>query len=221
MKMAKQTLLFGILTAFAWLAAGCSSIGEIPVPPELPEVTYISPKNADGVQDELSVPLSAIAGEIPRLKGYRLTISDQEDSPVRVIEESTPGGLKALLGKKEKADGDILIWDGRSDDGEFVPDGEYQYQLEAWDARDNRARSPLLKVVVDDTPPYVELSYAYAAFSPNGDGRRDTFSINQRITGFLSFNPRFKAMIVVLTSAAKPINNIFCILLNFIHTAYS
>lgn len=180
MTKTKQTLLFGILTTFAWIATGCSSVGEIPVPPELPEVTYISPKNADGIQDELSVPLSAIASEIQRLRGYRLTISDQEDSPVRVIEDSMAGGLKALLGKKDQAGERLLIWDGRSDNGEFVADGEYQYQLEAWDARDNRARSPLLRVIVDDTPPYVELSYAYAVFSPNEDGRRDTISINQR-----------------------------------------
>lgn len=176
----KRTLLFGTLAVFAWIAAGCASVSEIKIPTELPEVSYISPKNADGVQDELSVPLSAVAGEIQRLKGYRLTISDQEDSPVRIIEESLPGGLRALFGKEDRAEERVLIWDGQSDNGELVADSEYQYQLEAWDARGNNARSPLLKVVVDDTPPYVELSFAYFVFSPNSDGRRDTISINQR-----------------------------------------
>lgn len=176
----KHMMLLGILTAFTWMAISCTSIGEIAVPPELPEVTYISPKNADGVQDELSVPLSVVAGEIPRLKGYRLTISDVEDSPVRVVEEKLAGRLKGLFGKKDQDGERLLIWDGRSDNGEFVVDGEYRYQLEAWDARDNRARSPLLKVIVDNTPPFVELSYAYAVFSPNADGRRDALTINQR-----------------------------------------
>ncbi|UCF95898.1 MAG: gliding motility-associated C-terminal domain-containing protein [Spirochaetaceae bacterium] len=180
MKMTKQTLLFGIITAFAWLAAGCASVGEIAVPAELPEVTYISPKNADGVQDELSVPLAIVEGELRRVKGYQLTITDAEDSTVRVVEGSVSGGLKGLFGKKDQAGERLLIWDGRSDGGEFVVDGEYRYQLEAWGARDIQARSPLLTVVVDDTPPYVELSYAYAVFSPNGDGRRDTLTINQR-----------------------------------------
>jgi len=176
----KKTLLLGICTVMVWFAAGCTSVGEIMVPPELPEVTYISPKNADGVQDELSVPLSAVAGDLPRIKGYRLTITDAEDAPVRVIEESRPGGLKGLFAKKDQDGERLLIWDGRSDNDEFVADGEYKYQLEAWGARDIQARSPLLKVIVDDTPPYVELSYAYAVFSPNEDGRRDTLTINQR-----------------------------------------
>jgi outer membrane protein OmpA-like peptidoglycan-associated protein/flagellar hook assembly protein FlgD len=180
MTKTKQALLLGILVLSAWIAVGCASGAEIPVPPELPEVTYISPKNADGVQDELSVPLSAVEGETKRVKGYRLTISDSEDSPVRVVEQSVSGGLKGLFGKKNQSEQQVLIWDGRSDNGEFVADGEYHYQLQAWDNRDNRARSPLLIVVVDDTPPYVELSCAYEVFSPNGDGRRDTIVINQR-----------------------------------------
>jgi outer membrane protein OmpA-like peptidoglycan-associated protein/flagellar hook assembly protein FlgD len=180
MNRTKQVLLLGILTLFAWMAAGCASVGEIPLPAELAEVTYISPKNADGVQDELSVPISAVDGATKRIKGYRLTISDAEDSPVRIVEQSVSGGLKALFGKNNQAEQRLLVWDGRSEAGEFVADGEYRYQLEAWDARDNRVRSPLLRVVVDDTPPSVELSYAYEVFSPNGDGRRDTIAINQR-----------------------------------------
>ena len=176
----KHVLGLGILSLFAWIAVGCTSVGEIPIPQELPEVTYISPKNADGVQDELSVPLSTVAAEIRKLKRYRLTITDAEDTPVRIIEGSQPGGMKTLFGKKDEAGEQLLIWDGRSDSGGFVADGQYRYQLEAWDRRDRQERSPLLIVVVDDTPPYVELSYAYAVFSPNGDGRRDTISINQR-----------------------------------------
>jgi flagellar hook assembly protein FlgD len=73
-----------------------------------------------------------------------------------------------------------VIWDGRSDAGELVADGEYRYQIEAWDKKGNKGSSPLLKVVVDDTPPSVELSTAYPLFSPNGDGRLDTLTINQR-----------------------------------------
>jgi flagellar hook assembly protein FlgD len=175
-------LLLAGLSTPGWIISGCASAGEIRIDTEVPEVSYISPKNSDGVQDELVVPATIIKAAKQKIRGYRLTVLDPEGNSVRTSEQILPAGISSPFGKNKQAvsDEQVVIWDGRSDSGQLVADGEYRYRLEAWDRKGTQGASPLLAVVVDDTPPVVELFCAYAVFSPNRDGRLDAISISQR-----------------------------------------
>ena len=163
--------------------AGCASFrGDIPVAAELPEVTYISPANRDGIQDSLILPVDIPAVEGLVVAGYRLSIMDEGGEPFRVIEDVREKPRKGLFGRIKEGIKipDELEWDGTSDDGEYVEDGRYSYDLTAWDYNNNRGRTVPLYVIVDNTPPGLELSAPYLFFSPNGDGRQDLLLVNQR-----------------------------------------
>ena len=164
-------------TLMAAVLTGCATVGELAVQTAAPERLYISPKNADGVQDALVVPAELVPAARLKIRGYRLTVLDSAGNVIRTVEETLP---MIRLDRSSKGRSVQIFWDGRSDDGRLVEDGEYRYRVEAWDRKDNRGSGPLLTVVVDDTPPFVELSTTYPVFSPNGDGRLDTLVVHQR-----------------------------------------
>jgi len=170
----KRCMAAAAVILAAAVLAGCATVGDVGVRLETPEVAYISPKNADGVQDSLVVPAGLMPVKNQTVQGYRLTVLDAALSEIRAVEGTLAAGKRGQPLEQE------VLWDGRDDNGELVADGEYKYQVEAWDRRGNRGTSPLLAVVVDDTPPFVELSTSYPVFSPNADGRLDTLAINMR-----------------------------------------
>ena len=174
---------FGLLAMI--LIAGCATFeGELPVELDIPDTTYISPANQDGIQDELTITVE-LTLPIPNVvvERFRITIADAERAAVIVLEETMD---KATLRKLPRAErkkvkfSEYVVWDGTDDLGEYVPDGEYIYWIETWDKQDNKGQSPFYYVVVDNTSPDIELSLPYPVFSPNGDGRLDLLTINQR-----------------------------------------
>lgn len=155
--------------------------GELQVKLDMPEKTYISPLNQDRVKDELVVPVQVPpAYKEMAIGAYRFRILDNLDQPVRTIHAGDVRAQQEIKGKKEKiAIPENLRWDGRDDADAYAKDGEYTYVIEAWDMEGNKGQSVPLVVVVDNTPPFVELSSRYKSFSPNGDGRSDTLPIGQ------------------------------------------
>ena len=175
-----QVILLGVVGIFL---IGCTTFkGDIPVAIEMDDTIYISPKNQDGIQDALTIPVDVPAVKGLFIKGYRLTVSDSAGSPVRVIENILENPKKGVFGNiKEGVEiPEMLQWDGTDDEGGYVADGEYGYQISAWDYRNNKGVTVPLYVVVDNTPPYLELTAPYLFFSPNGDGRQEVFPVNQR-----------------------------------------
>ncbi|UCF99411.1 MAG: gliding motility-associated C-terminal domain-containing protein [Spirochaetaceae bacterium] len=154
--------------------------GEISVDLDLPETVYISPMNQDGIQDQLVVPLAFPEIKNLAIQGYRFSVIEavgtEDETIVYTIEE--------VADKRAQRKGvtipDELVWTGVYQDGEYVPDGEYLYRIEAWDRFDNTGTSPFRYVVVDNTPPSVEVFSAHLLFSPNGDGINDLLQISQR-----------------------------------------
>ncbi len=150
---------------------------------------YISPNNS-GVQDDIVVPVE-IYDEERFLQGYRFVIEDGEGSVVREFSARTPRpeerSSTAFFERLTRIDTGITVpesfrWNGRSDGGSVVPDGLYEFYVEAWDDNDNRAISDRFEVVVDLTPPSAELSTPFGGdrvFSPDGDGIRDVFPVRQ------------------------------------------
>ena len=172
----KSKLLFGIIAAVVMLAVSCATFkGEIPVKTGLPETVYISPKNADGIQDELIIDLEIPVLELLVIQGYRFTVFTADQVAVYSVENEAA--------KSERKTGvkipEYLSWDGKDANGEYVPDGNYIYKIEAWDRYKNAGSTEFLYVVVDNVPPSVELTAATDIFSPNGDGRLDVFPVSQ------------------------------------------
>jgi len=74
-----------------------------------------------------------------------------------------------------------LEWDGISNAGALTPDGFYTYELYTTDLAGNTGRSGTVAFQIDtrDTP--ISLSTDLRAFSPNGDGVKDTINLLPQI----------------------------------------
>lgn len=152
---------------------------------DIADEVYISPNN-DGVQDDFVLPLQ-IKDE-RYIKGYKLEITDAAGKPVKQIvnKDERPENVsvknvidRLLYVKKGIQVPESLRWDGKSDTGAVVPDGEYSYTLECWDDNGNTGKTPARKIVVDNQPPAATVKADYLVFSPNGDGNKDVLTIKQ------------------------------------------
>ena len=146
---------------------------------------YISP-NLDGTQDELLKRLSITDQRF--VKGYRFLVLDSQGSRVREIvnKDERPENVtfKNVLARLAYVKTGITVpeqirWDGRADTGSVVPDGTYTFKVEAWDDNGNTGESLSGTVIVDNTAPEITTQTPYLIFSPNGDGNKDTLSIEQ------------------------------------------
>jgi len=160
---------------------GCATTGEIPVELDESETIYISPENGDGVQDAVSYPLSVDVLERTSLTRYAMTVTDTQGAAVRTvtIDFSTDGLLARVRGSDAQPP-EVVLWDGRNDEGGFVPDGEYRVIVQVWDNQDNTGSGAERRVVVDNTPPVLALSAPSLLFTPNGDDRLEELAVYQR-----------------------------------------
>ncbi|MDR2516139.1 MAG: gliding motility-associated C-terminal domain-containing protein [Spirochaetaceae bacterium] len=81
-------------------------------------------------------------------------------------------------------------WDGRNDGGALAPDGGYTYRLSATDAAGNSGSSNTVRFTLStaDTPVFITTDLR--AFSPNGDGVKDSITVLPQIrerTGISSY----------------------------------
>ncbi len=153
-----------------------------------PDYTFISP-NYDGVQDYLIFDIDA--RDQSRIGGWKLQISDEKDMIVkefkmsdREIEDSITISVffKRLFSKKSSITvPEKILWDGTDNSGNKLPDGKYKYYFYAWDARDNIAPVKSGVLVIDNTPPIVNIKADSMIFSPNGDKNKDILVIHQKI----------------------------------------
>ncbi|MBI9108258.1 MAG: gliding motility-associated C-terminal domain-containing protein [Spirochaetales bacterium] len=142
-----------------------------------PEVTWISPANQDGVKDYLDVKIKIPAYENLKIKAYNIIVADQRGNAI-----FSSGEDSKKSGNQNLSIPSSFIWKGVNKDGNAVPDGDYKYHIEISYGTTQTFTSPKFTVVVDNTPPSVEVSAAYPLFSPDGDGRLDTVRIFQRFS---------------------------------------
>ena len=125
---------------------------------------YISPNN-DGHKDTLEVPLKI--KEKRYVKEWSFIITNEKGDVVRTIgnKVSLPDKItfksffKSLVTPKKGVDiPSKIVWNGFFDDGTLAPDGVYYYQFTASDDNGNTATSSKLKVIVDNTPPEINLA---------------------------------------------------------------
>lgn len=74
-----------------------------------------------------------------------------------------------------------LEWDGRNDQGALSPDGTYEYIISATDRAGNSTKSASVSFELStaDTPLLVSVNAL--AFSPNGDGSKDSITISPQV----------------------------------------
>lgn len=69
-------------------------------------------------------------------------------------------------------------WDGKNESGEIVPNGLYTYKLSSTDRAGNTGTYDIPNITVLTVPTPLGLSVDTAAFSPNGDGVKDTVTLS-------------------------------------------
>ena len=126
---------------------------------ELRSSTSIFSPNGDGRTDTVEIIQYALPGDL-----WQGQITD---SSSRIVKSwSWEKGLSSI------------VWDGKNQAGNLVPDGLYYYELRSIDQADNSFVSPKLPIEVDATGKTVRLDVDQKAFSPNGDGIKDSLYIN-------------------------------------------
>ncbi|MBI9107774.1 MAG: hypothetical protein JEZ04_13585 [Spirochaetales bacterium] len=93
-----------------------------------------------------------------------------------VIRNSKDGAVKTFKWE-DKAPEDVL-WDGTDDDGDFLPNGKYNYVISATDLAGNKSEEfKLNNIEINAGAPVFKLELAAPAFSPNSDGVKDELEI--------------------------------------------
>ena len=155
---------------------------------EFESPTYISP-NYDGVQDELTFPYGV---EDERyISTYLWEVKDDNGTVVKTFinKDERPEnesirnlGFRLFAEKTGTPLPEQFRWDGITDAGSMAADGRYTVWLSFTDDNGNTATEGPLPVVVDTLPPELALTVPEGLdliFSPDGDGFKDTFRVEQ------------------------------------------
>jgi flagellar hook assembly protein FlgD/outer membrane protein OmpA-like peptidoglycan-associated protein len=76
---------------------------------------------------------------------------------------------------------ETFVWDGTDSSGNVVPDGQYGYVASSTDTAGNHVEKRVDGITVDTREMQVLLAASLPAFSPNGDGIKDTISLNAQV----------------------------------------
>lgn len=162
-------------------------------------IDYISPNN-DGVQDELVVPLDI--KDKRYISEWSFIVTDKNGNVLKTIGNKhkradtatdvfknlfSGEGVKGFfdnLGKTFAPKSGVEVpsevrWNGVFDSGEIAPDGTYFYCLTAKDDNDNESRTKTYSVVVDNTPPQIELKQPSESEKIFGAGLKPSINIKQ------------------------------------------
>ncbi|MGP1438480.1 MAG: OmpA family protein [Treponema sp.] len=153
------------------------------------EGVYISPNN-DGIKDAMELPFRITDKRY--VTSWVCEIKDENGNIIRKIENKKPirelksaSSFFKLLGQ-HKGNVEVpstLRWDGTLDSGEIAADGTYTFTVQATDDNKNFSSVGSFTVVVDNTPPSININEEESSkvkiFSPDGDGNKDSFLIVQ------------------------------------------
>jgi flagellar hook assembly protein FlgD len=141
-------------------------------PPTGANAMIFSP-DGDGNKDTFKI---AQTGSVEDL--WKAEISNSAATVVRTVET------------KNAAPADF-VWDGKNDASSIVPDGVYSYKIAVKDRAGNTAQARVDNIIVDTEKPSINVSIDSAAFSPNGDGVKDTVVLTPSVpvlTGLIQWN---------------------------------
>jgi flagellar hook assembly protein FlgD/flagellar motor protein MotB len=155
---------------------------------DYPETLWISPNN-DGIADALEFPLRIYDQRY--VTEWVFEIKNEYGEVVRTyrnkeIRPETQGVknifIRLVMVKSGVEIPPSLRWDGSFDSGEIAADGSYFFTVSAADDNGNTISTQSYEVVVDNTPPAVEIAEipeSVKIFSPDGDGNKDSIEIGQ------------------------------------------
>jgi hypothetical protein len=118
-----------------------------------------------------------------RTQVARLSFLLRQPDRIDVVIVSDEDAVRTLAHDLDRSRGRVrLKWDGRDDAGAVVPDGVYHLRVSLQKA--DRTITFPHEIRVDTEAPTLEVVRVRpAAFSPDGDGRRDTVTIALRTNG--------------------------------------
>ncbi|MFP3040453.1 gliding motility-associated C-terminal domain-containing protein [Treponema primitia] len=150
---------------------------------------WISPNN-DGKADVLEFPVSITDQRY--VAEWKMEIYDEKDTLVRTYKNKElrieTMGVKNVFNRLVAGKVGVEVppnfrWDGIFDSGDIATDGTYHFVIIAADDNGNTSSTATYTVIVDNTPPTVqveEIADAEKIFSPDGDGNKDTLTITQQ-----------------------------------------
>ena len=119
--------------------------------------------NGDGVMDTVS--LIPDVERTDGIKDWKLSIVDSRGT----VQKNWTGNSSVSS----------VVFDGKDEWGRQLADGDYYGRLVVGYVNGDAPETSTEKFEVDNKPPTAALSSEYKLFSPDGDGRRDTVTINQ------------------------------------------
>jgi outer membrane protein OmpA-like peptidoglycan-associated protein/flagellar hook assembly protein FlgD len=131
-----------------------------------PTFRAFSPNN-DGYFDINEIKLFSSSKE--GLLEWTLDIIDRDEVTIR-----------SFSGQRDFPE--VIVFDGKNEDGRPLSDGMYTLRFRLFFESGNHPESYYKFVRIDNTPPEIEVSSNINAFSPNGDGVKDTVNFTHRIT---------------------------------------
>ncbi|MFA6092063.1 MAG: FlgD immunoglobulin-like domain containing protein [Elusimicrobiota bacterium] len=119
--------------------------------------------NGDGIKDEAEFDLKA--DDSNGIYSWLLSIKDRDGAAARSIRGR---GMPPAA----------VRWDGRGDFEEDVPDGAYTFELQVHDVAGNMITTLAQKIQIDRAGQASTVDVQPPLFSPNGDGYKDTVTLN-------------------------------------------
>ena len=103
---------------------------------------------------------------------------------------NSAGAAVRTVETKNAAPADF-VWDGKTDTSAIAPDGVYAYKISAKDRAGNTASARIDNIILDTEKPAVNVTIDIKAFSPNGDGIKDTVTLTPSVpilTGLIGWD---------------------------------
>ncbi|MFP4508613.1 MAG: FlgD immunoglobulin-like domain containing protein [Spirochaetaceae bacterium] len=189
-RILRATILLLALSALAVpvFAGGTQEDGEFVIDiPRQPRI-FIAPGVAEAEHQVLRLDPEIAPAPDRVIRSFELNVFNAEgDIVYQQIEEETETrgffGNLFNIGDVPQIDPELissLQWDGRDNNGDIVPDGDYIYQLFVVDDEGMTRRTPPQNITVDTTPPVIEnLEIPVMVFSPGIESGRESVTIEQ------------------------------------------
>lgn len=97
------------------------------------------------------------------------------------ISITNTAGLVVRSEKITSSEPGNFVWDGKDNAGKIVNDGVYSYKISSTDRAGNKNSAEINNIIVNTLRPAVRISIDTQAFSPNGDGIKDTLTLTPSI----------------------------------------
>ncbi|MFH1283429.1 MAG: PorV/PorQ family protein [bacterium] len=122
--------------------------------------------NSDAVRD--TIFFSPKISEIKSLKSWKLDIREQDSGSL----------IKSFTGEKDIPG--VLVWDGKNEEKTIVPEGRYKYDFSVKGEAGKIGKHVGRDILIDLSPPKLDLVISSATFSPNGDNIEDVLNMGLR-----------------------------------------